>query len=156
VLVVLGITMTASGFGFSLLNGLGAASQAALNADVLPKNSDNAARDMQLIQTTPVLLPGILIPLVVGSAWGSLGARPYHVLYTGAACVACVALVVLWNIPVDGDEDTRSATHRAGRRRPPPRGALCCDRVLFGRIGDESSSEDDYGLSFDDGKPPLS
>jgi hypothetical protein len=117
-LVVLGITMAASGFGFSLLNGLGAASQAALNADVLPKNSDNAARDMQLIQTTPVLLPGILIPLVVGSAWGSLGARPYHVLYTGAACVACVALVVLWNIPVDGDEDTRSATHRAGRQAP--------------------------------------
>ena len=53
-----------SGFGFSLLNGLGAAAQAALNADVLPQRSDNAARDMQLIQATPGLLPGIVIPLV--------------------------------------------------------------------------------------------
>ena len=36
----------------ALLGGLAAASQAALSADVLPKNSDNAARDMQLIQAT--------------------------------------------------------------------------------------------------------
>ena len=84
---------------FSFLTGLGSASSAALTADVLPKDSDNAGRDMQLIQCTPELAPLIVIPLVVGHDWAMLGHNPYHLLFTVAAGVSCVALVVLFNIP---------------------------------------------------------
>jgi MFS family permease len=50
------------------VQGLGSPCAAALNADVLPADSDNAGRDMQLISATPSILPGLLIPVLVGNA----------------------------------------------------------------------------------------
>ena len=64
------------------VQGLGSPCAAALNADVLPADSDNAGRDMQLISGTPGILPGLLIPILVGNA---LAWFPSH-------AIACASL----------------------------------------------------------------
>ena len=64
-------------------------------------------------------------------------------MYTFAAGVACVALLVLWNIPLlhannepqpqpDGSPGNTTTTG-SKRRGAPPVGARCCDKLLFGR-----------------------
>lgn len=88
-----------------IVGGLGSPNAAALNADVLPTDSDNAARDMQLISATPSLVPGIVLPYLVGNAlaWFPSHRAAYHVLFTAAAAVYAVSVCVLFGIRLEGD-----------------------------------------------------
>ena len=84
------------------VQGIGSPCASALNADVLPADSDNAARDMQLISTGQIL-PGILIPILVGNAlsWFPSHAEAYKVLYSGAAAVYGLSICVLFAIKME-------------------------------------------------------
>ncbi len=84
------------------VQGIGSPCASALNADVLPADSDNAARDMQLISTGQIL-PGILIPILVGNAlsWFPSHAEAYKVLYSGAAAIYGVSICVLFAIKME-------------------------------------------------------
>lgn len=115
---------------FGIVSGLGAASAAAMQADVLPQDSDNASRDMQMINITPGILPGIVLPSLIGSLMSSSYGNSkgaYRNLFLSAAGIYTVAVALLCTIRFD---TTSKPPERVTGKQPGP-AALMCDRMCF-------------------------
>eukprot|EP01051_Picozoa_sp_SAG22_P002115 SAG22_NODE_92_length_20892_cov_11.188429_7_plen_320_part_00 len=113
----------------------------ALQADVLPAGPDgqprNASRDVNLIMMAFVL-PGIVLPMVLGDAFSWFPSRhdTYRAFFLAAAALLAVqSLFLLGVAPQDGTTTDADADKAAARARSP-RGRLAaaaglCDRLLF-------------------------
>ena len=118
---------------FGIVGGLGAASAAALQADVLPRDLDNASRDMQMINVTPGILPGIILPSLIGNMAGSFASMRqfYHVLFLSTACIYAVATALLFCIGIRPGGDAADAGAARSASGGQGRGAATCDRWCF-------------------------